>query len=354
MRKIIIFSVALFVIFLNTGNAQVGGFLKRVTKSVAKDMIGKPDEEQKNKNSDQPEPSCACEPAELVMDMGGKLQLDYTELNISISDDGRILAQDRGTQDFYIVQSGVTTGPIKAGDARLAGFRNMEADESDKKADPWANSEFISKQGEKYLIKFGGKSYGPYANIQHFAYTKSKDKFAAMVIENIIMSEADGKKTDDAIKNAKSEQEKMDLAMKYQQEMMQKMQALGGPATTMPKLVTNVAGATYDPIRSGGGNLNGNIKYDDILVITHDKIVDLQGKVLFTLKQEAIGVQEIFVNTTNTKYAYYNNGALTFSDNTVLSGLFGTHLIKVNGQVYLAYLYYSPKKNAIMQCKIPF
>jgi hypothetical protein len=354
MRKGIFISLAVFMIFANTGNAQVGGFLKKVTKSVAKDIIGKPDEEQKNKNSDQPEPSCACDQAELVMDMGGKLQLDYTELNISISDDGRILAMDRGTKDFYIVQNGVTTGPVKAGDPKLSGFKNPEISDSEKKTDPWKYNEYISKPGEKYLINFGGKTYGPYAQIQDFTSTKSKDKFAAMVIENIPVSEADGKKMEEAINNASSEQEKRDLAMKYSQEMMQKMQAGGGPATTMPRLVTNVAGATYDPIRSGGGNLNGNIKYDDILVIAFDKIIDLKGKVIFSLKQDAIGVQEFFVNTSNTKYAYYNNGALNFSDNTALSGLFSTHLIKVNGQVYLAYLYFSPKRNAIMQCKIPF
>jgi hypothetical protein len=34
--------------------------------------------------------------------------------------------------------------------------------------------------------------------------------------------------------------------------------------------------------------------------------------------------------------------------------LFNPHLIKTGSQVYLAYTYYSPKKNAMMQCKIPW
>jgi hypothetical protein len=29
-------------------------------------------------------------------------------------------------------------------------------------------------------------------------------------------------------------------------------------------------------------------------------------------------------------------------------------LVKIDGKVFLAYMYYSPKKNSIMQCKIPF
>jgi hypothetical protein len=354
MKKTIFFSLIICLIFLNAGNAQVGGFLKKVTKSVANDVLGKPEEGTKNKNSDKPEPLCACDQAEIVMDMGGKLQLDYSELNISISDDGRILAQDRSSKEYYIVQNGVTTGPVNYGDPRLAGFKNIENSDDSKKTDPWANNEYITKSGEKYLINFGGKNYGPYARIQDFTVTKSKDKFAAIVIENIPVSEADGKRMDQAIKNARSEQEKRDLAMKYNQEMMQKMQDGGGPTSIMPRLVTNIAGATYDPIKAGRGSINGNVKFDDIVVVAYDKIIDLQGKVILSLKPEAINLTDIFLNTTNTKYAFYTYGTLTFSDNTTMSELFNPHLIKVNGQVYLAYFYYSPKKNSIMQCKIPF
>jgi hypothetical protein len=100
--------------------------------------------------------------------------------------------------------------------------------------------------------------------------------------------------------------------------------------------------------------LNSNIKYDDILFLTYDKVIDLSNKVLLTLKPDASGAKDLFVNTTNTKYAFYNYGTLTFSDGTVMSELFNPHLVKISGQVYLAYIYYSPKKNAIMQCKIPF
>ena len=98
-----------------------------------------------------------------------------------------------------------------------------------------------------------------------------------MIIENIVANEDQGKKMDEAIKNAKTDQEKMDLAMKYSQELQQKMMAGGGPMSTLPKLVTSVPNATLDPMKAMGGKLNGNIKFDDLFVVAYDKILDLQG-----------------------------------------------------------------------------
>jgi hypothetical protein len=337
-------------------SGQKGGLLKKVTKSMTNELLGKPAgaTNNTNKNSNQPEPSCACDQPEVAMDMGGKLQLDYTELNISMSDDGRILAKMRYSEDYYIVQNGITTGPVKPGDSRLKGF-NIEQPDDTKEKSAWDNNEYISKSGDKFLITFGGKTYGPYAMISHFVVTKSKDRFAAMVIENLVITDDQGKKMDQAIKNAKTEQEKMDLAMQYTQQMQQKIMQAGGAAGISPKLITNIPNATWDIQKSAGGSLNGNIKYDDILLISYDKVINLQMKVVFMLKPEAIGNQYLFVNTDNTKYAYYTYGTLNFSDNSnTISELFNPHLIKINGQVYLAYMYYSPKKNAIMQCKIPF
>jgi len=69
----------------------------------------------------------------------------------------------------------------------------------------------------------------------------------------------------------------MDLAMKYSQELQQKMMAGGGPMSTLPKLVTSVPNATLDPMKAMGGTLNGNIKFDDLFVVAYDKILDLQG-----------------------------------------------------------------------------
>jgi hypothetical protein len=353
MKKSIIFLLALCIFSGITLNAQVGRLLNKVSNSVANKVAGNPETDTKKTNQ-EPEPKCACDQPDLVLDLGGKLKLMYSEITINVRDDGALLVKDRISGDFYIVKDGNPEGPIKAGDPRLAGFENMNDADRPASTDRWANNEYISYSGEKYTIKFLGKSYGPYGRINEFKVSKSKDKFAAIVVEFAGISEAENKKMEQAVKNAKTDQEKMDLSMQYSQMMMQKMQASGGPNSMMPKLVTNIPGATYDPYKSVGGTLNGNIKYDDILFTTNDKVIDFSNKVLLTLKPEVQGNEGLFVNTANTKYAFYKFGTLTFNDGTTMSDMFNLHLMKVGGQVYLAYMYYSPKKNAIMQCKLPF
>ena len=353
MKKSILFILATCIFFISPATAQGGKLLNKVSKSVTNIVSGKPDSGAKT-SKQEPEPKCACEQPDLILDLGGKLKLMYSEISVNVRDDGSILIKDKVSDNYYIAKDGTTQGPIKAGDPRLKGFENIEDANAEKETTPWANNEYITKTDDKYLIKFNGKSYGPYDQINEFKVTKSKEKFASIVIQTVTVSEADGKKMEEEMKNAKTDQEKMDLSMKYAQEMQQKMMQGGGPMSTMPKLVTNIPGVTYDPLKSVGGTLNGNIKYDEIVFSTYDKILDLSNKVLLTLKSDATGAKDLFVNTDNTKYAYYNYGTLTFSDGTVMSQLFNPHLVKVNGQVYIAYMYYSPKRNAIMQCKIPF
>jgi hypothetical protein len=353
MKKIILILLALCIIPFYSVNAQFGKALNKFTKSVTNDILGKPEESTKNEKQ-QPEPKCACDKPELVFDLGGNLKLMYSEINISVKDDGSILVKDMVTSNFYIAKDGITQGPIKAGDPRLSGFDNVAEADKSKETDRWANNEYIGKSGEKYQIKFGGKTYGPYAEIKEFKVTISKEKFAAIVVETVLMSEAEGKKMEDAIKNAKTDQEKMDLSMQYSQQMMQKMQQGGGANSILPKLVCNTVDVTFDPNKSHIGTLNSNIKFDEIFMVESNEIIDLKGNVVLTLNPEASRSKNLYVNTTNTKYAYFNYGTLTFSDGTTMSDLFNLHWVKVNGQVYLAYMYYSPKRNAIMQCKIEF
>jgi hypothetical protein len=176
-----------------------------------------------------------------------------------------------------------------------------------------------------------------------------------MVTEDIVVTEDQGKIMDEAIKNAKSKEEQMALSMQYAQQMSANMMNSNGkPKDLAPKFITNIPGATYDLMTAFGGKLNGTLKYDDILVVSPDKISDLKGNTIITMTQGICDTREMFVNSTNTKYACYSYGTLTFSDNTTLSELFNPHLIKVDGKVYIAYMYYSPKRNSIMQCKIPY
>jgi hypothetical protein len=351
MKKFAFIYLALCLIMVYPATGQKSGLLNKVTKS-ANSILGNP-EKAENQNV-EPEPPCASDKAIKAMDLGGKLQLDYKELSISILSDGRILAQAHGSDEYYVAKDGITTGPYKAGDPQIADFVPKDNDDKSEAAFLARNKPYITKSGDKYLITFAGKKYGPYARIDNFTVSKSKDKFAAMVTETLIMTEDQGKNMEEAMKNAKSDDERMQLAMEYAQQMQENMTQGGGPESLQSKLVTNIPNTKYDLLKSAGGQLNANIKYDDILIFAYDKIIDLQMKVIFTLKPEAIGAKELFVNADNTKLAYYNSGTLGFSDNTKLTDLFNPYLVKTDGKIYLTYMYYSPKNNAIMQHKIPF
>jgi hypothetical protein len=353
MKKSILFLLSICILSGNPVRAQVGKLINKVKSSVTNDVAGKPVKSPDSKK-EEPEPKCACEQPELILDLGGTLKLDYEELSISVLDDGSILAKSRVTDEYYIIKDGVTQGPFKSGDPKIAAFETDKSDARDIDGFILRNKPYISKSADKLLITFNGKTYGPYAQINSFTVTFSKEKFAAMVVESTLINADDQKKMEAAIKNAKTDQEKMDLSMQYAQEMQQKMMKAGGPAGTLPKLVTNISNATYDPLKNIGGVLNAKMKYNDIFMIAYDKVIDLQGKTVMTIKPEVAAAPVAFLNTSNTKYVYGDYGTLNFSDGTTMSELFSPHLIKANGQIYLAYMYYSPKRNAIMQCKIPF
>jgi hypothetical protein len=344
MKKSILLLITLCLIGVTPVNSQ--NLLKKVAGSMKDELLGRKPKE--------PEPACACNDAEQVVGLGGKLQIDYKEADISTMDDGSLLMKDRITGKYYIVKDGVTTGPLSEGDKRLAGF-----DDTENKKDPGAAlmiryRNYISKSGEKYIINFGGKQYGPYAQIYSFVMPKSGDKFAAQVIENILMTEAEGKKMEDAVKNAKTDQEKMELSMQFSQQMLQKQLDGGGVSGTIPKIVSNIPGVSEESYTVMTGIINANAKYDDIVAVKFLDVNDLTGKTLIKLKLQDGSAQNLFINTANTKYAIYNYGTITISDGTTYTDLFNPHLVKTGSRVFLAYTYYSPKKNAMMQCKIPW
>jgi hypothetical protein len=347
MKKSILFLLMISVFTSASLNAQ-GGLLKKVAGSMKDELLG-----TNKKGSTDPEPSCACKDAEQVVGLGGKYQLDYKEMDISTMDDGSWLLKDRISGNFYIVRDDVTSGPFQPGDSRIAGFDNTDGEGSKDESLILRYKGFVSKAGEKYVINFGGKTYGPYAQINSFVMTQSKDKFAALVVENIPVTEAEGREMDKAINNARTEQEKMDLAMQYSQMMQQKIMQGGGVASMTPEFITNIPDVSYDPMTYMGYNLNSRTKYDEIVLVSYNKVADLNGKTLINIKPEHIG-SSIFVSTANNKYAIYSYGSIILSDGTSYTDLFNPHLLKTGGQVYLVYSYYSPKKNAMMQCKIPF
>ncbi len=347
MKRFILLPVAVCLTFSINVNSQ--NLLKKVGQAVASEVLGSGTGSASSKAD--PEPSCACDDAVLVVDLGGSLKINYKETNISNMDDGALLLQDRISGNYYIARNGAIQGPYQAGDPKITGFENSDEEGTNTLLQRY--KDYITRSGDKYLITFKGKTYGPYGQINGFAVTRSKEKFAALVVENVVVSETDGEAMDKAIKNAKTDQERMQLAMKYSQQMQQKIMAGGGTSSITSKLVSNVPDLSYDPVSRPVSSLNGNMKFDEILIPAYNKIYNLQGKEVVALKNEHIGAENIFVKSDNSNYAIYNYGTITFSDGKTLTDLFNPFLIK-SGQVYLSYMYYSPKRNAIMQCKIPF
>lgn len=353
MKRTLLVVVALCFLFSNPLESQ--GLLNKVKKAVTKEISGViGDDNGTDSSKPGPEPACACDDASLVLDMT-KYKITYNEFTVCTKDDGSMLVFDKIGNKYYITKNGAAEGPFKEGDPRIQGFCAGNTGEGDDD-DAWIKKypTIISRSGEKYLIKFGGRNYGPYAMINDFAVSKNRDKFAAIVTENVLVTEDQGNKMEEAMKNAKTDQERMDIAMKMSQQMQNQMMQGGGPESIQPQLVTNIPGATYDMVTWMGGRLNGTVKFNDIIVIAPDRIMDMTGKTVIKLSQNSYSTEGLFVNSSNTKYASYNYGALTFSDGTALTEVFNPYLIDTGGKVSLAYMYYSPGKNAIMQCSIPF
>jgi hypothetical protein len=348
MKKRLLFIMVLFLIFINGTDAQLSKFVKNVKNTVQKDLLG----DKSGSSKTMPEPACACADAQLVFELGGKLKLDYSEIGITTGDDGRILVQDIAGSKYYIIKDGITQGPYSFDDPAVASFGVSKSGDAGK--DMMVRyKEYITKTGDKYIITFGGKKYGPYAQIMQFGATKSKDKFAAVVIENIAVSENNAKRMEEAYKKAKTDEEKMNLAMQFAQEMQSNVSNVD-PQSFSPRFISNISGATYDPMGGIGGQFTSDFKYDDILVYTYNKITDLKGNLILSIDPQNFSVDGFFINTDNSNYASFSYGTLTFKNNSKLTDVFNPHWLKEGGKVYLAYMYYSPKRNAIMQCKLPF
>jgi len=345
MKKLIV--SVLTLLLMGSASLSAQGLLKKVTNAMKDEILGT------KKVNAEPEPACACDNAETVVSLGGDLKLIYEETRINVALDGSLLLSDPIKTNNYIVKDGNTSGPYAGDDPRLAPYKDGESNEDGKDFLIRKYKDYISKSGEKYLITFAGKTYGPYAVINDFVIPYSNDKFAALVTENVAVTESEGQSMEKAIENAKTDQEKMELAMKYSQQMAQKVMQGGGASSLTAKIISSVPNASYDMVQQGGASLNGTAKFDDIILISHDRVYNVQGKQVMTLKPEHAGVRNIFVNSANTKYALYNYGTLTFSDGTpMINDIVHAREAKIDGTVYIVYMYYSPKNNAIMQCKI--
>jgi hypothetical protein len=351
MKKSFVFSVVFFLLCGNyIINAQLTRFVKEIKKNVEKEVVV--DKDKNTKRDTLPEPACACDQAMVILNLGDKFKVDYSEISITSDIDGNLLAEDRINSTYYIVKDGVTKGPYAKGDPALAAF-GISNDDNKDDALILKYKDYISKTGDRYLITFMGKKYGPYDRIDQFIVTKSKEKFVAMATENSVSNEDQGLKMEKEMQNAKTDEERMKIAMKVSQEMQSNIMKKG-INTMVSKFITNIPDAIYDPMKTPGLQFSGNIKFDEILLYAYDKIMDLKGNLVMTPPQSISNIDNFFISSDNSRWATYSFGTLTFNDKSTLPDVFNIRLIKADGKIYLAYMYYSPKRNSIMQCKVPF
>jgi hypothetical protein len=355
MRRSVFLSALLCMLIAYPLESQ--SLLNRVKKAVSKEITGATgDDNGSNSSNPGPEPQCARDDARLIADLS-KFKLDYNEMTICEKEDGSILIKDRLSGKYYLVKDGKSEGPLNENDPRVTECVDLTGGLSDTEDDEdWTDKypSYITKSGDKYMLKFNGSNFGSYAIISDFAVSTSKNKFAALVTENVMITQDQGKKMEAEMEKAKTDQERLEISMKYSQQMTDIMMQPGGTESLQAKLVSNIPGATYDAMKWMGGRLNSKVKFDDIVVIAVDRIIDLKGNTLTSLSQDSYNSKDLFLNSSGTKYASYKYGTLTFSDKTSLSELFNPSLTKVDGKVYLTYMYFSPAKNALMQAAIPF
>jgi len=198
------------------------GVFSKVKNAVAKDILGT-DKDDSNSNSSKPgpEPPCARDDARIIADLS-EFKLDYSEITICEKEDGSVLLKSRITGKYYLARDGKSEGPLNENDPRVTECLDVTGGASDSQdSEDWADKypSHITKSGDKYMLKFNGKNFGPYALISDFAVSLSKDKFAALVIENVMMTQEQSKKMEKEMENAKTDQERLEISMKYSQHM---------------------------------------------------------------------------------------------------------------------------------------
>jgi hypothetical protein len=160
MKKSFFFLLAVSSIVVDSVDGQ--SILSRVKSSVSNKITGNSDD---TSSKPGPEPSCARDDAKLIMDLGGKLKIDYNEISISVKDEGSILVKDKPGGKYYVVKDGVTQGPYDDGDHRIKGFDGVDDDGNGIEALLLKYKGYISRSGEKYLITFFAEQIHEKSNI---------------------------------------------------------------------------------------------------------------------------------------------------------------------------------------------
>jgi hypothetical protein len=330
-----------------SSRAQLGGLLNKVKSKVVDKALGN-DSGSKTGTKAQ-EPGCATENDKVVFEFDKGFKVDMSEITVCVQD-GDILLYSKLTSKYFVKKwnSEDPDGPYEENAPEVTRFVCHAASSSDEKKDfSILYPEFVSRSGEKFLIKFGGKSYGPYAVIMNFVISSLKTKFVAQVIPDVMFTEKEGTRLEKESKNATTMAQQMEMARKVQEQMMQK--AVGGnPMDFQMKIISNVQGVADN--LGAMVQYTSAIKFDEIVCLGAGQILDLSGKTIFNYDPQKVNPYDgLLLSSDNARYVTYSYGVVKFSDGKECNDVFSPWLSKEDGKVYLNYLYYSPKHNAIMQ-----
>ncbi len=344
MKKWIVFVMSLLFCLSASQevNAQLGGLMNKVKNRIVEKALGTDQGSAAEQNAAVgKEPDCASEDARVVFEFDKGFKIAMNEISICIQD-GDILFFSKVDKKYFIRKMGSDSpeGPYVADDPAVTRFVCNDSGSENSSDFSVKYPELITRSGEKYLIRFGGKSYGPYAVIQDFTVSSEKTKFVARVIPELMFTEQEGAQMDKEAKEAKTMEQQMELSKKIQEKMMQKATKVN-PLDMQMKLISNVQGFAEGLVMAG--ILSSTIKYDEIVWVTNGKIMDLAGKTIFTYDPLEINPSDgLWLSSDNKKYAMALPGILKMSDGQECSDVFSPFILKENGNITLNYLYFSP------------
>lgn len=358
MKKAAVFmTLTLFLTGLGTAtHAQLGGLMNKVKSKIVEKALGiEGEEDQGSPGAAGKGTSCASESDQVVFEFGKNIKLAANEVTVQIND-GNILLYDKLQGKYYIKKSGggAPEGPYKGDHPAVKNFGALPS------GGGWGEEEllavypeYISRKGDKYTLSFGGKSYGSFAGIHNFVVNDSRTGFAAMVVHDSYDGDSGMEEIAKKMENAKTDQERMQIAMAHQAIIAEKAQEISS-LDMMPRLVTNLAGAREEiPM---GGELSSTVKKGEIVWVTPNAVVDMTGRKLFELANltSFYDIYNFWISDDNKQYASYDNGLLKFSDGRECSEVFSPFRDVVDGKPVIGFFYFSSAKNAIMSSSHPF
>jgi hypothetical protein len=190
-----------------TVSAQLGGLMNKIKKEVANKVLGT--------SGDVKDPACATDDAVVIYKFAKDEKIAMNEVSFCHTSKGAILIQNKMSKAYYVIMNGKQSGPFPDGDPALNEFGYCSQRTQDTDDVTVKYNDFVFRQGDRYVIRFAGKTYGPYDQILSFTVSSLQDKFVASVYEKMLKESdlGDMSKFEKEIENAKTDAERTQLAM---------------------------------------------------------------------------------------------------------------------------------------------